>query len=257
MEDATRLIQRDLINLTEWCNKNKLTINSKKNKYCIYGLRSLIKKSKTKDISLSLNEYILDRVCSYKYLGFILDDHLNFNKHIIEMCKLVSHKLYLLSKVRRYLTTEACITVFKTMILSLIEYGDIIYAGSSQENLKKIDKLFYRGLRICMGPHRNFNEQELCNECSIAALRDRRQAHLLIFMFKQKEVESMLKAPIRNTRLHTAPVFWYYKPNNEKTRKNVIYRGAIEWNAQTPNVRNMELKDFKMLQKRELLLSYQ
>ena len=31
VEDATRLIQRDLINLTEWCNKNKLTINSKKN----------------------------------------------------------------------------------------------------------------------------------------------------------------------------------------------------------------------------------
>ena len=133
VKDATRQIQTDLNNLSKWCNRNKLTINSKKNKYCVYGLRSSVKKSKTKDISLSLNTDILDRVCSYKYLGFILDDHLNFNKHILELCNLVSHKLYLLSKVRKYLTMEACITVFKTMVLSIIEHGDIIYAGLSHE----------------------------------------------------------------------------------------------------------------------------
>ena len=32
--------------------------------------------------------------------------------------------------------------------LSLIEYGDVIYSGTSQENIKKIDRLFYRGLCI-------------------------------------------------------------------------------------------------------------
>ena len=219
-------------------------------------MRSSVKKSKTKDISLSLNTDILDRVCSYKYLGFILDDHLNFNKHILELCNLVSHKLYLLSKVRKYLTMEACITVFKTMVLSIIEYGDIIYAGSSHGNLRKIDKLFYRGLRICIGPNRHLSENELCNECSIATLKNRRQTHLLVFMCKEKGNESMLKKPARSTRLHMAPVFWHFKPNNEKARKNVIYRGAIEWNAQTANVRNMELTDFKLMQKREMILSY-
>ena len=129
--------------MSKWCNRNRLTINSKKTKYCVYGLRSSIRKNKTKDISLSLNANILVRVCSFKYLGFILDYHLNFNKHISELCNLVSHKLYLLSKVRKYITTEACISVFKTLILSLIEYGDVIYSGSSEENMKKIDRLFY------------------------------------------------------------------------------------------------------------------
>ena len=93
---------------------------------------------------LSLNNIILERVCSYKYLGFILDDQLNFNKYLSEMIKIISHKLYLLSRIRRYLTNEACILVFKTMVLSIIEYGDIIYAGTSKANLDKIDKLFYR-----------------------------------------------------------------------------------------------------------------
>ena len=41
---------------------------------------------------------------SYKYLGFILADHINFNKHISELCDLVTHKLYVLFKM--YLNRE-------------------------------------------------------------------------------------------------------------------------------------------------------
>ena len=111
IDDAVIDIQEDLNNLSTWCDKNKLTINTIKTKYCIYGSRSVIKKSKYRDISLSLNANILDRVYSYKYLGFILDDHLNFNKHISELCKQITHKLYIMSKVRKYITTEAYILI--------------------------------------------------------------------------------------------------------------------------------------------------
>ena len=186
-------VQEDMDKLTAWCNRNKLTINSKKTKYCVYGLRSTIKKIKTNDISLSLNKDILDRVCSYKYLGFILDEHLNFNKHIDELCNQISHKLYLMSKVRKYLTTEACIIVFKSMILSSFEYGDFIYAGTTCENLRKLDGLFYRGLRTCIGTQYVYREHDLCRECRVASLADRRLYHLLLFMHKQKEIDNMQK----------------------------------------------------------------
>ena len=95
INDAIDFIQSDLNKLVEWCAGNKLTINGKKTKYCIFGMRSNVKRSKSTDTILSLNNDILDRVCSYKFLGFILDEHLNFNKHITELCNLVTHKLYL------------------------------------------------------------------------------------------------------------------------------------------------------------------
>ena len=85
VNEAVEMVQNDLNKLSNWCTRNKLTINSKKTKYCIYGMRSNIKKSKAIHTVLSLNNNILDRVCSYKYLGFILDDHLTFNKHISEL----------------------------------------------------------------------------------------------------------------------------------------------------------------------------
>ena len=253
VQNALVLLQHDLNNLIEWCSDNKVTINSKKTKYCIYGMRSNVKHSKAQDTILSLNNNILDRVSSYKYLGFILDEHLNYNKHILEMCNLVNHKLYLLSRIRKYITTEASIVIFKTMVMSVIEYGDIIYAGTSNRNLDKINKLFYRGLRICMGAEVHYSKEELQIECRISPLMKRRDLHLLLFMHKQQNIENLLKISNIATRLHNAPVFWQYKPINEKVRLNPIYRGALLWNGLPADIRNMNFNDFKTKMKKDMM----
>ena len=165
--EALRIVQRDLSSINDWCHKNRITINCKKTKYCVYGMRLIIKKSKNIDMLLSLNNTVVEKVCSYKYLGFILDDQLNFNKHIGETVNIVSHKLYLLSKIRKYLKSQACIIIFKTMILSLIEYGNTVYAGTTNKNLDKLDKLFHRGLRICDGTITVMSRVQLRNDCNI------------------------------------------------------------------------------------------
>ena len=216
----------------EWCTDNKVSVNWKKKLNIVYGMRSYVKRSK----SLSL--------------GFILDEHLNFNKHVPEMCNLVSHKLNLLSKIRKSLAVQACITIFKSMVLSVIEYGDIIYTGTSSGNLDRIDRRFYRGLRICMGNDIMFS---LCSECNISNLSKRRDLNLLLYMHKQSSNRDLLKPGLRNTRLHMAPVFWQYKPLNEKVHMNVLYRGALLWNNLPADKRNMEFKAFEVWLKTAML----
>ena len=256
LRQAMSTVQNDLIELSNWCSTNKLTINCKKTKYCVYGMRSIVKKSKNVDMLLSLNNIILERVCSYKYLGFILDDQLNFNKHVIEIIKTVSHKLYLLSRIRRYLNKKACTIIFKTMVLSIMEYGDIIYAGTSKANLDKIDKLFYRGLRICDANNTAISKNQLCDDCDIVPLEKRRDVHLLLFMHKQSHKTELLKKIKARTRLHDAPVFMTYKPSNEKARQNVLYRGANAWNLLSSSERNCNFNDFKSKIKRDRLKLY-
>ena len=245
LDDVVNIILEDLILLNNWCNKNRLTINCKKTKYCIYGMKSVVRKSNPQDMIISLSNTVLEKVCSYKYLGFILDDQLNFNKHVKELTKLITQKLYLLSRIRKYLTRNASIVIFKTMILSLIEYGDIIYAGTSQNNLTKIGNLFYRGLRICDNSNNKMSKEILCNECHIAPLDVRREMHLLLFMHKKTDTDSLLKKSHVRTRLHQAPVFKLCKPNNEKAKQNILYRGARLWNSLPAIERNMSFKEFK------------
>ena len=151
----------------------------------------------------------------------------------------------ILTKIGKYIIVEASINIFKTMILSLIIYLNSV-------NLKVIEKLFYRGLCLCVNANDHISKKDLCISCKISTLDKRQLCHLLSFMHKQKDNTSLLKTKTRNTRLHVAPVFNTYKPNNEKVQNNILYRGAIEWNALGLNIRNLDFKDAKWLQKKHL-----
>ena len=118
------------------------------------------------------------------------------------------------------------------------------------DNLKKIDRLFYRGLRICLNFNFQMSIDELCTECKIVPLNIRRNIHLLLFMHKLKDCDMLLKKPNIVTRLHQAPVFGYYKPNNERVRQNVFYRGGLAWNSLQANERNLAFSDFKQQQQK-------
>ena len=63
----------------------------------------MVKKSKSIDTILSLNGTVLEKVSSYKYLGF----QLSFNEHMKELSNIITHKLYLLSRIRKYSTKQA------------------------------------------------------------------------------------------------------------------------------------------------------
>ena len=102
----------------------------------------MLKFFRNTEFCLKMDRQTLDRVYCYKYLGLSVDDNLNFNKHVQDMNKIVTHKLYMFSKIRFYIGENEAILLFKTMILPKMEYCDIIYEGTSVKNLDKIDKLF-------------------------------------------------------------------------------------------------------------------
>ena len=94
IDEVTRQLQEDLVNLSKWCKCNKLTVNIKKTKYVIFGLKSQTKR--IKNHSMILDNKTIERVNFYKYLGVILDMHLTFSKHIDNCYRLAAHKIYLL-----------------------------------------------------------------------------------------------------------------------------------------------------------------
>ena len=137
-----------LLNIfSHWCKENKLSINAEKMKTVCFGTKQRIKKFKT--MKLSILGSPLQQVPSYKYLGVILDTSLSFNLQIQLTTNKVSHKLYVLSKIRQFLTEKSAILIYKTMILPYFDYGDIVYMLSSKNELNKLEILQERCINIC------------------------------------------------------------------------------------------------------------
>ena len=239
--NITDLVNDDLAKFKYWCLQNKLTINVKKTKCVYFGLKSQVKNIDNHRICI--DNMLIDRVNSYKYLGVTLDATLNYNAHLSNCLSLASHKIFLLSKIRKYITFEAANRIYKTMILPIVEYGDILYDGSSQKLLGKLQTLQNRGLRLVYYRQYHVPVIALHEISGIAKLSLRRQMHLLLYMYKQKSNVSIVNSRVINTRLHDALVFISERPNNEKYKNNVLYKGPLLWNSRTVDVRNIQSYD--------------
>lgn len=90
----------DLKQLFDWSVVNRLSLNADKTKCTLYH-------SKHQKNLIPLSVYLggtqLNFVPCYEYLGFLLDNHLSFNNHVVRLIQRVNAKSILLYKIRRYL----------------------------------------------------------------------------------------------------------------------------------------------------------
>ena len=95
-------LQNDLNNVANWCKGNKWSINIKKTKSMVIGPKSMVKRMPVIP-QLKINQ-TMDFVFQYKYLGIIKDETLSLQNHLKNTIKIVSHKTFLLHKIRTYIT---------------------------------------------------------------------------------------------------------------------------------------------------------
>ena len=109
-----------LVSVNNWCLSNYININVQKTKYCIYGSRC--KLGDDTDTNLTFGNQQILKCHHYNYLGVNLDECLNMNSNYNKIFKKYSHKIYQFGKIRKYITQETRILVYKQTILPLIEY---------------------------------------------------------------------------------------------------------------------------------------
>ena len=122
-------------------------------------------------------------------MGVILDSNLAFTKHLNNVIRIVSHEINLLAKVRRYLDNQASLLIYKTMILPYFDYDDLL---SQKHLLSKLDHLQKRALKMCLHITGDVPENILLTSADVAHLGRRREAHILNYMYKNKEKEELL-----------------------------------------------------------------
>ena len=61
------------------------------------------------------------------YLGVSIDNKLHFHEHIKRNIRLAGHKNLMLCKIRAYINEKTALTIFKSMTLPYLEYGNIFH----------------------------------------------------------------------------------------------------------------------------------
>lgn len=114
------VMNRNLSKLNHWACNNKLTINASKTKYMLFGKRQ---SGQVPYPTLLIGSNELKHCDQFDYLGVRLDTCLSFKPHIQNVLANCNARLVTLCKIRRYIDCRTATLIYKSIIMSKMQYG--------------------------------------------------------------------------------------------------------------------------------------
>ena len=233
--------QQDVDRMVLWCQRNRLSINIKKTKLFFYPANQNVANNMNNVIKMQ--GLPVDYVTSYLYLGVDIDNMLTFKKHYNNTFKNVSHKLFILRKIRYMINVKAALDITKTMLCSVIDYGNIFLSSCTQGDLSDMQILQNNALRCCYGVSDPRDEHILFlhSQANMKMLDIRRKKQIVTCIWRNlRKGIIQIAQPIRQNRSAEAPSIYLPIPRTELFKKSVYYLGANLWNALPVSLRLLD-----------------
>ena len=173
-KDCVTVLKHIAYCLKCWLDNHNFELSENKSAVMIFSRHRIDPGTRT----LNLNTYAIPHVDEYKYLGIILDKKLLWTKYINYIKTKCEKGINILKSVTRAkwgADPKTAIMFYKSYILSIIDYGSILYGSASASNLKTIDRIQYKALRICIGAMQSSPNEAVLAESQEPPLQLRRQ----------------------------------------------------------------------------------
>ena len=234
--EIIQLVNTELNKIYQWLNANKLSLNIAKSHYMIFKSRA---RPMPIHPDIKLNDKVIERVESTKFLGVILDTNITWAEQINKVKAKVSRGVGILSKARKVLENSALHTLYHSLIYPHFIYCIEVWGMAADIYIDSLFILQKRAVRIIKYASYRAESKPLFKELSILPLKSIYRYSILIFMFKF--VKGMLPEIFgnlfrRNSDIvghNTRQKFHLYVPHcNTTIYKNTIkMQGVLQWNA--------------------------
>ena len=127
MHELETTVNSELAQVQEWLTLNQLTLNIKKTNFIIFKSH---KKRLRRDLHLTLNGTVLQRVEDSKFLGIVIDQLLTWKNHIDYITKKILRITGLLCRIRFYVNQTHLKMLYNSLIYPYLHYGNIVWANN-------------------------------------------------------------------------------------------------------------------------------
>ncbi|MDW0237614.1 MAG: reverse transcriptase domain-containing protein, partial [Nitrososphaeraceae archaeon] len=213
-------IQLAINSIQNWCNENGFKISIHKTTGVLFSKGNNLPK-----ITIKIDQEQIKMENKVKFLGVVFDSKLTWKPHIdyiIEKCK---KRLNLLRAISGYgwgACKKTMLTIYRALIRSILDYGDIAYSSACKSYLDKLSSIQTEALRLCCGAPRSTAASALQNECGELPLHLRRLQNSLKFGAKILGNKFHLNAAIMEN--HWTNIF-----RSSESRQHSIYTRTSEF----------------------------
>ena len=230
-----------------WIRTNLICLNLDKTKFMIISN----KKIPPDKCELKINNYIIQQVNNFKFLGVFLDKNVNFREHINILTKKLSRSLGIFKKLN-FLPPDILRLLYFSLVHSHISYGILIWGCTYSSILNSLVLTQKKFIRILAGANLFDHTSVLFKNLLILKLQDLYKFNLGIYMFKLLKLgrnptimneiniynntvshtynfrsSTNFKLPLQRTNIgqrtlfFSGPKLWNYLPDNIKSITNL------------------------------------
>ena len=150
LADIENKINVDLDNVHKWLIANNLTLNKEKTEHMLIGSRQRLNQC-TGNPHIVIGNHSIQHVPDKKILGVIIDEQLRWTEHNDAQCKKISKSIALLRRAKQFVTQDAFLNMFNSLILPHFTYCSNVWNGGNCTHIEKLYKLQKRAARVISG----------------------------------------------------------------------------------------------------------
>lgn len=182
-------INNELNRLYEWLTVNMLSINLDKTKYMVFHnpQRNLTQNPKYDYLAeepslIKINNIPIERVKFHMFLGFKIDENLNWKEHVNYISNKISKTIGIIKKLKTYIPQQQLKILYSSLILPYIQYGIINWCYQ----VNRIEILQKKCLRLISNSYPYEHTEKLFKSFKILKIKDIFIQKCLVFFHKFK-----------------------------------------------------------------------
>ena len=247
--DVNVKLNEDMLEVKEWCANNDMVININKSNVMLVGSEKRLQSNQC-SLNIICNDTVLNEVTYEKLLGVHIDNNVSWSKHIEKTCSLISSRIGLLGRLKRYLPQKGLILYYNAYVLPLFDYCCTVWGETTVNNLDKLCKLQKRAARLILNSNFDEPSKHLFEDLGWLSFVNRIQYHKGVLMYKCMNnlapdylCEMFKSNPCSNKyslRSSDAHCLFIPRPKTNYMKKTFQYSGTILWNKLPKSVKESE-----------------
>ena len=243
-------LMADLINFDTWCEDNDMTLHLGKTIAMFLSTKQGTSKIMSDPPIISLHDSTIQVSEQEKLLGVFIDNNLSWSTHIENTLKKCNTLLYLLGRIKQYLSIPVRKIFFNAYILPHLDYCCTIWGNSSADSMDSLIKFQKRAARLILDKDLETPSAELFAELKWLTFPERVKFQKAVMMFKTMNnlnppyIKNLFKFTneIHDRCLRSASdnLLYIPKPNCELYRNSLAYSGSKIWNSIPQDVKNSD-----------------
>ena len=184
IKDSIKKLQKqvnlDLRFLCRWLKANKISLNTSKTEVLLFRHPN---KCINYDLKIKIDGKKIIPSKFIKYLGIIIDCHLNWQIHANELSTKLSRAIGMLSKIRHYVKFETLCMIYHGIFSSILLYASQIWGQINNQSINKLQVLQNKAIRVINFKPIRTSAGPLFKKCKILKLADNVKVQNFLFAY--------------------------------------------------------------------------